>query len=124
MHKTVLRRPSFHNYSQDFKNDMVQASCLKLFRAMRNYDSSKGDLFPYLHTAIQMNMWNFCLDYYRRENKKSALLYMHLREIKEPDGQVRETLERLSQNPYVMKEVAKHDRRLKRKPKKKAEDRR
>lgn len=119
MHKTVLRRPSFHNYDQDFKNDMVQASCLKLFRAMRNFDSSKGDLFPYLHTAIQMNMWNFCLDYYRRENKKSALLYMHLREIKEPDNYTRETLEALRQNPYVMKEVAKHDRRQTRAKKKK-----
>ena len=122
MHKLILRRPCFHNYDQDFKDDMVQASCLKLFRAMRNYDSSKGALFPYLHTAIQMNMWNFCLDYYKRENKKSALLYMHLREIKEPENQVRETLEQLRQNPYVMKEVAKLDRRQKRAPKRKAED--
>ena len=68
LHKLVLQKPNFHNYSADFKNDMMQYSFLRIFKGLKNYDESRP-FFPYLYRAIHLNYWQYCKQHYRRLNK-------------------------------------------------------
>lgn len=67
-HKLVLQKPNFHNYSSDFKQDMMQYSMLRLMIGLKNFDDTKP-IFPYLYRAIHVNFWQFCKQHYRRLNK-------------------------------------------------------
>lgn len=60
LHRIVLNKPNFHNYPEDFKQELMSYSFQQLFKFLPNYDKAKGDLFPYIYMSIHMNFWQYC----------------------------------------------------------------
>lgn len=104
LHRIVLNKPNFHNYPEDFKQELMSYSFQQLFKFLPNYKKEKGDFYPYIYTAIHLNFWQFCKQWYKKQNRYYQYIYDQLLEFADEGkltAEQKEIIRCLEEDPYI-----------------------